>query len=768
MKKQILLLTLILTFILESGVSFAQNKEVVLRGKILTADGQPGYGLAVSVKNTTIISYTDRKGNFKISAPTGNVVLIIKSGVANEVQELTIEANTDKELEPVTVKEKSYELGEVVVTGQYAPQSVKNSVYNVRSISAEKIRLKGATNVQQILNTEFGFRFNNDLTLGTADIEMMGMTGRNVKILLDGVPVPDRGDTRESLNQVDINTVDRIEVVEGPISVVYGTDALAGVINIITKKSAAALLGLSAKVQEETVGSDYEAFSGSGIHNKNITATWQNKGWSALAGFSNNEFGGWNMLSKTATKAEVDAVANQWKPKDQYMGNVKLGYANSNFNIWYRLDGLKEDIRTRYGMNPNNYIGTLQTYTTHRYNNQLHSGFELGNKLNLSVTLGYTGLQRKTTTVAHNYATNTEQLATGAGEQDLAKFNTFFFRSVAHYSPSSKISLQPGIEFSRDAGSGARIKGTPVINDYSFFTSAEYKPTAGINIRPGLRLIKNSVYQAQTAIPSLNTKFALAKDIDLRLAYARGFRAPALRELYFDFVDASHTIYGNTSLKAESSDSFNGSISWAGLSKDDFQLKILLAGFYNLFHDRIDFGTDPDNPSVTKYINISKFRTTGISLDNTIHYKNVQFNLGASYIGRYNSLSESNTVEVPLFSWTPEFFSNVMYHIPKLQAAVSVFFKYSGARPGYQLVSNSTDGVRLTKIGAFSWTDIMLNKTVYKHFTLNAGVKNLFNVTQLSNTSVTTGGAHSTGGGSQPYSYGRSFVLGMAFNWNKL
>src|SRR5690606_17844973 len=103
-------------------------------------------------------------------------------------------------------------------------------------INQEQIRLRGATNIQSVLNTELGMRFSNDLTLGTSDIELMGMSGQNVKILLDGVPVIDRGSTRESLGQIDINTVEKIEIVEGPMSVSYGSDALAGVINIITKK----------------------------------------------------------------------------------------------------------------------------------------------------------------------------------------------------------------------------------------------------------------------------------------------------------------------------------------------------------------------------------------------------------------------------------------------------------------------------------------------------------------------------------------------------
>ena len=127
-------------------------------------------------------------------------------------------------------------LDEVVVTGQHKPQSLKNSVYKVNIINRQRIALSGATNIQQVLFNQLGLNFSNDNTLGTADIQMMGMSGRNVKILLDGVPLVDRGDTRESLNQVDLNSIDRIELVEGPMSVSYGSDALAGVVNLISKR----------------------------------------------------------------------------------------------------------------------------------------------------------------------------------------------------------------------------------------------------------------------------------------------------------------------------------------------------------------------------------------------------------------------------------------------------------------------------------------------------------------------------------------------------
>ncbi|MFD2287299.1 TonB-dependent receptor [Pedobacter petrophilus] len=663
---------------------------------------------------------------------------------------------------------KANDLNEVVVTGQYGQQSLKNSIYNVRTIDAEKIRLRAATNLQQVLNTELGFRFSNDLTLGTTDVSLMGMSGRNVKILLDGVPMVDRSDARESLGQIDINTVDRIEIIEGPMSVTYGSDALAGVINIITKNAGKSLLSLNARVQEETAGKEYAGLTDAGLHNQNLSLSWQNKGWNALAGVSHQEFGGWNMAPKTAFLDEFNQRKNQWKPKEQWLGNTKVGYRNENFNIWYRLDAVNETIDARFGINPNTYEGKLATYTTKRYTNQLQSEWKISQKLNISAIAGYTDLQRSTQTVNHNFINNTEKRTTGAGEQDTAKFNTIIFRTTAVYKMTDMVSFQPGFEFNRDAATGQRISGSPVINDLAFFISSEIKLNNEINIRPGLRVIKNSIYNAPI-VPSLNTKFQLSRNLDLRLGYAKGFRSPALRELYYDFVDASHSIYGNTNLKAEQSNSYNGSLVWSAIKEKHLGFRTTLAGFLNKFKNKIDFGLDPSDNSRTTLLNISNFKTVGTTLDNNLTFKNLNASIGVSYIGSFHTYSEDETFTGKQILWSPEVTANLTYAINKINANVSIFYKYTGEKLGFQTsTGNATLSYLPTKISSFSFADLMVNKTLYKSLLLTAGVKNIFNITQLNNTSTASGGAHSTGGEPVPLSYGRSYVLGLSFNWNKI
>ena len=101
---------------------------------------------------------------------------------------------------PADSSHREKELTEVIVTGQYKPQSVKNSVYQVKVITRERIEKQAATRLQDVLATEMNFRFNQDLATGSSNITMMGMAEQNVKILLDGMPLIGRQGTNNEIN----------------------------------------------------------------------------------------------------------------------------------------------------------------------------------------------------------------------------------------------------------------------------------------------------------------------------------------------------------------------------------------------------------------------------------------------------------------------------------------------------------------------------------------------------------------------------------------
>lgn len=654
-------------------------------------------------------------------------------------------------------------LDEVVVTGQFSPQSVKNSVYRVRVIKKEQIKMRGATDIAGVLNNESGIRFNTDYLLGESDVSIMGMRGQNVKVLLDGIPLVDRDGTKQSLSQVDINTIERIEIVEGPMSVVYGTDALAGVINIITKKNQGNnQFSITAKVQEESAGNTYSPFANEGVHNGHLSINYNKNAWGFSASGSRNSFGGWTGNSPYRAK--------EMKPKDQWLTGASLQYRKQDFSAQYRLDYLNEDIYVPGALNTNNYKAKDQDFITDRFTHQAQVDWRIRHNLRINAAASYQDYKRKTETYKVDLIADSKEQSTESGEWDISTFRTIFFRSTAQWAVSGKISFQPGFEIKSDRTTGQRINGKPVIDDYSLFISSEIKPGAGINIRPGLRFRKNSIYDAPPVIPSINTKFTISNSVDLRLSYARGFRAPNLRELYFYFFDASHSIEGNPNLEAEYSNSFMASANWQPAALKAIALNTSVSGFYNDFNNRIGMALRANN--VYSYINIDKFKTAGITIGNSIAWKNLTASLGFSYIGRYNSYYKDTAFknqDQPEFTWSPEVNSNIIYRFPKWKMQVGLFYKFTGATPAYQEATDTTSNLRyvfLAKTASWHLADLTVSKNIFNHLTIQAGIKNLFGVTRLQNTSNDTGGTHS-GGGPVLTSFGRSYFIGLGYEWSK-
>lgn len=654
-------------------------------------------------------------------------------------------------------------LEEVVVTGQYRPQTLKKSVYQLKVINNERIKQSGAANIQQVLNTQVGFRFAADNTLGTTDVQLMGMSGRNVKILMDGVPMVDRGDTRESLNQIDVNSIERIEIVEGPMSVSYGSDALAGVINIITKKNKNNGLTLTAKVQEETAGSEYHAFNYRGVHQQNIGIDYKNNNWGFTAGGSHNDMNGFG--------GDAYGRDKEWLPKQQWLGNARISYDKGPLNIYFRTDLLREDILSKGAINYGNYKAIDQKYSTNRFTNQLQGGYTFSKRLQLAATLAYTDYKRSTRTTRHDFEKNTDELTTGEGEQDLSKFNSFVFRTTVQYQLGNIVSLQPGIDINREAASGPRISNNPSITDYAAFVSAEIKAGSRLNIRPGLRFIKNSVYNAPPVIPSINTKFIISKKIDLRFAYAYGFRSPALRELYFYFVDANHNVVGNPNLKAENSNSFNASLNWTAMPKNKSTYSISLSGFYNAFNNQIDFALSSPTSNQYTYYNVNKAKTAGGTLENKYAFKNLESSLGFSYVGIFRKLFDEKDYANETnkdFLWSPEVNASVSYNVDVIKTRFNLFYKYSGKKPQLVTGKNAANqpALLIAETEAYHLADFTGTTKINKFLSVNAGIKNIFDVTNVNNNAAVSTSVHNAGY-NVAIGYGRSYFVGLNFQWNK-
>lgn len=662
----------------------------------------------------------------------------------------------------IRLEPKNIQLSDFIVTGQFNPQSAEQSVFTVKVIDHADIQARGAINLAEALASSLNIRFSQDLAIGNTGISMQGISGQNVKILLDGIPLVNRNGNGNAadLSQINLNNIERIEIVEGPMAVNYGANALAGVINLISYKEAEHATEISIGIQEETVGAEFGADKGKHIQNININQQIASQ-WFGQIGVLHSDFRGF--------QGSLTGRPKEWNPKEQFQANALVKFNPKNNSVYYRFDYLDETIDD-LGQSNNNYLPTGENqpfaideqYLTQRAIHQIQAEGKLPFLNRYNAFASYSDFERVKSKFSKNLVTGEKQLTTANGDQDVSTYKVWEFGGTGYLAFSDLIDLQTGYNLSFEKVGGGRIQeGEQQINDVAIYSSLEWEMLNHTTVRPGIRLAMNSTFGTQL-IPSIQIKTAFDK-ANLRLAYGRGYRSPSVRELYFEFVDSNHRIFGNPELAPEFSHHFSANFSKPHKlmsAKAEAGINV----FYNTIDDQIGLAQSATDATSTTYINVDKYKTLGFGVNQKMEWNKFSASIGISYVGRYNRLDKNQEEELNTFFYTPEINSNLQYDLEKIETKISVFYKYTGGLRNY-LFSENSEGeqeVSIGKVEGYNWLDLTLSKTFFTHFDLVFGVKNLLDIQRINNSGV-SGGTHS-GGASVPVSYGRSYFIKLNYN----
>lgn len=620
----------------------------------------------------------------------------------------------------------------VIVTAQYEPTITSDAIQKSTVISNEQIVQSGAVNLADILTYQTGIRLSQDNVLGSS-MSLGGLSGQNVKILIDGVPVIGRQDGNIDLSQINLSNIERIEVVEGPLSVNFGTNALAGTINLITKKTQKKSFSFSVNPYYESIGN----FNLSGRLGLKVK-----KHAISIAG-GRNFFDGWSandaFFEFPKSKLADTSRFKTWKPKEQFFFDIGYSTHVKSWNIAPFVRYFDEIILNRgLPLAPYNQVGLDDYYHTIRKD----CGFNLSKEFkraSFKTIVAYNQFERKKNTYIKDLTTLSQSLSEAIGAQDTALFTLLNIRPTYIHKFGSKLSLEAGIDINQESAYGKRIAGLEKQQgDYAAYITTEWEPIKNIKLKPGLRYAYNTNYQAPVT-PSINIFYKL-NNFRFRGSAARGFRAPTLKELYFDFVDINHNIQGNVDLKSEFSYNYSLGISWLKKVKNSYLFQADYTAFYNDIENLITLGAIADGSF--SYINVGVFKSLGNQIKLTLKSKRLTSTLATTYIGRYNQLNGEST-EVDRFSFSPEASLNVSVDLIKDKLKFNTFYKYNGALKTYSLIGEE---IRENKQSAYSILDVSMSVYLLKkRLHITSGVKNVLNVQQVSVVG-TTGGAHSGGG----------------------
>lgn len=147
-----------------------------------------------------------------------------------------------------TVKDtaKVEALEEGVVAGQHNPHSVGKSVFEVKVISRNDIERQAGNNLADVLNNTLNLNITTNTSTGKSGVSLFGLDSQYFKVLVDNVPIINEEGVGNNtdLPLINLDDVERIEIAEGAMGVQYGANAVSGIINVITKKSANLMIPL--------------------------------------------------------------------------------------------------------------------------------------------------------------------------------------------------------------------------------------------------------------------------------------------------------------------------------------------------------------------------------------------------------------------------------------------------------------------------------------------------------------------------------------------
>lgn len=234
MMKKIRGLFLSFLLLLISISAFSQHKTMI-SGKVLSTEKTTVDFATVYLKGTNYGGTTNEEGIYHLQAPAGEYTLVVSAIGYKTVEKPVKLMRGERTMMNVVISPQATELDEVVVVSNGVTR-LKRSAFNAVALDTKALQ-NSTQNLSEALAQAPGMKIRESGGVGS-DMQLMmdGFTGKHIKIFIDGVPQEGVGSSF-GLNNIPVNYAERIEVYKGVVPVGFGTDAIGGVINIITKKN---------------------------------------------------------------------------------------------------------------------------------------------------------------------------------------------------------------------------------------------------------------------------------------------------------------------------------------------------------------------------------------------------------------------------------------------------------------------------------------------------------------------------------------------------
>lgn len=659
---------------------------------------------------------------------------------------------------------RTYQLEDVVVTAQYAPTHYQNALHPVKVITARDMKAQGQNNLAEVLTNQLNLRVSADPILGNG-LSIQGIGGENVQIMIDGVPIIGRVNGNVDLSQVNLQRIERIEIITGAMSAQYGSNAAGGVINLITKKSQLNRWQLEGQHQWEDIGNWNNALTVGarlGQFHASLTGSYNH---SQLATEDSLR------LYQTVTLPSGDSYrtkVNPWNPKEQYGLDGMLRFRpTDSVDLTYQYRYFDEDL-VSYGELRRPQFQPYafdETYRTLRQDHQLQATAYLGSQFYLNSTTAYNDYAREKLTERLDMETGSREMVPGG--QDTIGFTAWLHRTSLSTLAKGAWNGQVGLEWYRETGKGDRIVDSTAapydqanMSNYALWGSLRFQPVSTFTVEANLRYGYNTRYD-HPLIPAIHLRWQPVTHWQWRLSYAHGFRAPSLKELYFNFIDVNHFIVGNLDLEAEYSQNATLTTDYQWTLPKQQQLRTEVQLFYNQIRNRIVLAEYA--PLEYNYQNLDRYTTFGSNLRLAYSYgQTLRLQSGLAWTHLYNDWSADFSTDKYLDNW--EMMNELQLRDGWSGLQLTVTHRYIGRQVTFQ--QDSEGNLLQGSVGDYHLVNATLSRDLWEdRIFLAVGAKNLFDTQTVPITGVSSGSAHASSGGSRLLNWGRTFFVRLNYTF---
>ncbi len=635
-------------------------------------------------------------------------------------------------------------LEEVIISATRTQRQLSSLPLPVLLIPKSQIIQSGNVRLNEVLNEQTGIIMTPDVTVGSSDgVQIQGIAADYILVLIDGVPIIGRSSGNLDLSRIAIGNIKQIEVVKGPSSSLFGSEALGGVINIITEKP------------------DSDKVSGQISHR---SASFNNQNTNFSLNQKINNVGYSIFLDRLSTDGYDLAPQQENQTINPYFNYTFNGRLFFDISKKLKIFASGRYFFQEFDVSPS-------TSEEKDLNAHLRIDHDQSKKIDLQYELYYT-----------NYITD-EQALDPINNNLLFEndFNQKLLRPELRFNykvkPNSTLTFGGGYTFES-------LERTLFEDDVTFdsqyvFGQFDFKPFKKLNVIVGTRFDNHSEYNSQLS-PKISFKYDFNSSLSVKASIGSGFKAPDFRQLYLDFTNAlggGYTVFGKeveaagiqrlidngevnpnnlsvaiselgTPLDAESSIGYNLGFNYKK-GKFSTEMNFFRNDFKNLIDTRI-LTPKSNGANVFGYVNRDRIYTQGLEVD--IKHEVIQdllLSAGYQLLYAFDKDKIDAIENGEIFARDPltlqdirlsksQYFGlenrsrhtlnfKAFYNIPKWKTNTSIRVIY---RSRFGLTDFNGNGIiddfDNSFVEGFALVNATLEKAFYKNYRLQIGANNLF------------------------------------------